>query len=300
MLKRTLVFTHRCKLTLKNGQMCYCALTDDNQPERIVALEDIGFVILENQSIIITTALMQAFLKNNTAVVVCDETHHPCAMLQNFDGNTTHSETLRYQIEAGLPLKKRMWKDIVTAKIKNQAQLLELCGVRGAERLKSYAAGVKSGDSGNREGQAARYYWNQLFGHLRFKRERDGAMPNALLNYGYAILRAAAARALVCSGLYCAIGIHHHNRYNSFCLVDDFMEPYRPFVDRMVHQFVKENGLMEPITPDIKRGLLEVLTCDTVFEKRRRPLMIGLSESSAALVRCFKNERRTLCFPTLI
>jgi len=300
MLKRTLLFANRCKLTLKNGQMCYSESGNDVNSDRIIPLEDIGFVMLESQCVTITTALLQALVKNNTAVILCDETHHPVALMQSLTGNSTHNETLRYQLEAGVPLKKRIWKDIVAAKINNQADLLEVCGLQGSERLKSYAACVKSGDPDNREGQSAKFYWSQLFGDRDFTRERNGSMPNALLNYGYAILRAAAARALVCSGLYCALGVHHHNRYNSFCLVDDFMEPYRPFVDRKVYTIVQNHKTIERITPDLKKELLDILTVDVCFKTRKRPLMVGLSESSAALARCIRNESRTLCFPTLM
>ena len=298
MLKRTLVFTTACKLSLKNQQLRFQGAKNEEQVERLVPVEDIGFVILESHSIIITSALLRALEKNNTAVVLCDESHHPCAVMQSYCGNNTHSETLRCQIEAALPLKKRIWKDIVSAKINNQADLIDICGKSG-QQIRGYARSVKSGDSDNREGMAAKSYWRLLFGDTGFKRIREGEMPNPLLNYGYAILRAASARALISSGLYCAIGVHHHNRYNAFCLVDDFMEPYRPFVDRLVYKVVQERGVEEEISTEVKKELLSVLTSDVVFKTRKRPLLVGLSESSAALVRCFKGESRTLCFPTL-
>ena len=298
MLKRTLVFTNACKLSLRDGQLRYRSNGTEGSVDRQIPLEDIGFVLLESHSITITSGLLCALEQNNTAVILCDETHHPCAVMQSFNCNTTHSETLRFQIEAGLPLKKRVWRDVVIAKINNQAALIDLCGGDG-DQVRCYVKSVKSGDSDNREGIAAKTYWSLLFGETGFRRMRAGDMPNPLLNYGYAVLRAAAARALICSGLYCAIGVHHHNRYNAFCLVDDFMEPYRPFVDRIVAQVMQEGLADDEITTEVKQHLLSVLSCDVSFASRKRPLMVALSESSASLARCFRGEEKTPCFPTL-
>ncbi len=300
MLKRTLIFTNPCRLNLKNGQIRYRTIGSAESIDRSIPLEDIGFVMLESQAITITSGLLQALEKNNTAVVLCDNTHHPCAVMQSYSGNTTHSETIRCQIEAKLTLKKRIWKEIVIRKIQNQAQLLECCQLQGVVKLNAYAATVKSDDSDNREGLAAKVYWQSLFSDIPFTRERDGEMPNALLNYGYAIIRAAASRALISSGLYCAIGVHHKNKYNSFCLVDDFMEPYRPFVDRIVYDLIKAGWQDDELTPELKKIFLSVLTVDVVFKKRKRPLMVGLSESSASLARCIRGESEELCFPSLI
>ncbi len=299
MLKRTLVFTNPCRLNLKDGQIHYRSIDAKEEIDRSIPLEDVGFVMLESQAITITSGLLQAFERNSTAVVLCDSTHHPCAVMQSYNGNTTHSETLRCQIEASLPLKKRIWKEIVISKIQNQARLLEYYQLQGVSKLKGYAAMVKSDDSNNREGLAAKVYWQNLFGEISFKREREGDMPNGALNYGYAVLRAAASRALVGSGLYCAIGVHHRNRYNAFCLVDDFMEPYRPFVDRIVYDLVKAGENSEELTSELKKKLLSVLSVDVSFEKWRRPLMVGLTESSAALARCIRGESEELCFPSL-
>ncbi|MFA7173568.1 MAG: type II CRISPR-associated endonuclease Cas1 [Kiritimatiellia bacterium] len=299
MLKRTLVFTNPCRLNLKEGQIRYRSIGLADQIDRSIPLEDVGFVMLENQAITITSGLLQALERNDTAVVLCDSTHHPCAVMQSYSGNTTHSETLRYQIEATLPLKKRIWKEIVIKKIQNQARLLEHYELQDATKLNAYAKTVKSDDSNNREGLAAKIYWQSLFGGISFRRERDGDMPNGFLNYGYAVLRAAASRALIGSGLHCAIGIHHRNRYNAFCLVDDFMEPYRPFVDRIVYDLVQSGENGEELTPELKEMLLSVLSVDVTFENRKRPLMVGLSESSAALARCIRGESVDLCFPSL-
>lgn len=299
MLKRTLIFTNPCRLNLKDGQIRYRTFGSTDCVDRSIPLEDIGFVMLESQAITITSGLLQALEKNNTAVVLCDSTHHPCAVMQSYSGNTTHSETLRCQIEAKVPLKKRLWKEIVIRKIQNQAELLESYQLQGVARLKAYAASVKSDDSDNREGLAAKVYWQSLFGDIAFTRERDGEMPNALLNYGYAIIRAAASRALISSGLYCAIGVHHKSKYNSFCLVDDFMEPYRPFVDRIVYDLMQAGLQVDELTSELKKTLLGVLTVDVVFKNRKRPLMVGLSESSASLARCIRGESDELCFPSL-
>jgi len=297
MIKRTLILTSACHVGVKNKQLFYTPKENDSQP-RIIPLEDIGFLIVESQSVTLSANLIQLLNKNGTAVIFCDETHHPCCMLQNFKGHSTHAEILRRQIEASLPTKKKLWQEIVKDKIRNQAALLSKHGKSGVEKLKQYADNVKSDDSDNREAAAARVYWANLFDVSNFKRDIDGEGLNPLLNYGYAILRAASARALTGSGLYCAIGLHHRNRYNSFCLADDFMEPYRPYVDQIVCVLTKAD---KPVllTPKVKQELLKILTCDVVLKGMKHPLMIGLSQSSASLVKCLFGKEKKIFYPKI-
>lgn len=297
MLKRSLVFGSPGHLCLKRGQMVYLPKTG-GEGTRTIALEDIGFVILEHPGLSLTAQLIQHLNANGTAIVFCNESHHPDAMLLRFDGNTTHAEVLRSQINASLPLTKRLWQQIVRKKILNQSQLLDLLEKPGAEYLQGIAERVRSGDSDNREAMAARSYWGNLIDTPGFRRDPEGEDPNHFLNYGYTVLRAAAARALVGSGLYCAIGLHHRNRYNAFCLADDFMEPYRPFVDRQVHSLLQE-GRAGPLVRDGKQKLIEVLSSDVIFAKKRRPLMVALSLSSASLVRCLAGKKENLAYPRL-
>ena len=220
----------------------------------------------------------------------------PHSMLMPLDGNTTLQESYKFQIEASAPLKKQMWKQLVEAKIMNQAALLDRVGKQGM-MLRPYYSNVKSGDSDNREGAAARVYWSQLF-EDGFRRDREGDSPNQFLNYGYTILRGAVARALVGSGLYPAFGIFHRSRYNAFPLADDVMEPYRPFVDEIVYSLYSgtEESILDKQT---KAKLLRVLFVDVKIGKMTRPLEVALSTTTASLVKMFKGETQILILPKI-
>lgn len=294
MLKRTLFFSTPLDLTLRNNQL---VVSTRQMPEvkNSVPIEDIGFVVLENQQINITLPLLNALSDNNAAVIICGDNFMPNAMLLNLDSNTTQGEVYRSQIEASEPLKKGLWKQVVEAKIRNQAALLNKLDKDG-DKLKPYYSNVKSGDSDNREGIAAKVYWNELFGE-DFIRSREGSSPNNLLNYGYTLLRAAVARALMGSGLFPAFGIFHRNRYNAFPLADDIMEPYRPFVDEIVFDLYA-NGERE-LTKQVKADLIHLLYTDTRFGKLLRPLEVGLTFTTASLAKCFAGEVKKLSYPLL-
>ena len=294
MLKRTLVFSNPMSLSLKNCQLVL-AFKDDPDNKMTIPIEDIGVVIIENQQVSITVPLMNALIEGNVQVVVCNDRGMPSAMLQSFESNNLQGENLRNQMNAGEVLKKQLWKQIVEAKIRNQAALLNKVGQEG-DILKQYYRNVKSGDSDNREGIAARVYFSELFG-VSFIRDRTLPGINALLNYGYTILRAATARALVSSGLLPAIGIFHHNRSNAFPLADDIMEPYRPYVDEIVYTLSMQ-GKME-LTKDVKADLIQVLYADTQFSKVIRPLSVGLTFTSSSLSKCFAKEQTRLSLPLM-
>ena len=294
MLKRTLVFSNPMSLSLKNCQLVL-AFKDDPDNKMTIPIEDIGVVIIENQQVSITIPLMNALIEGNVQVVVCNDRGMPSAMLQSFESNNLQGENLRNQMNAGEVLKKQLWKRIVEAKIRNQAALLNKVGQEG-DILKQYYRNVKSGDSDNREGIAARVYFSELFGES-FIRDRTLPGINALLNYGYTILRAATARALVSSGLLPAIGIFHHNRSNAFPLADDIMEPYRPYVDEIVYALSMQ-GKME-LTKDVKADLIQVLYADTQFSKVIRPLSVGLTFTSSSLSNCFAKEQKRLSLPLM-
>ena len=294
MLKRTLFFSTPLDLSLRNNQL---VVSTRQMPEvkNSVPIEDIGFVVLENQQINITLPLLNALSDNNAAVIICGDNFMPNAMLLNLDSNTIQGEVYRSQIEASEPLKKGLWKQVVEAKIRNQAALLNKLDKDG-DKLKPYYSNVKSGDSDNREGIAAKVYWNELFGE-DFIRSREGSSPNNLLNYGYTLLRAAVARALMGSGLFPAFGIFHRNRYNAFPLADDIMEPYRPFVDEIVFDLYA-NGERE-LTKQVKADLIHLLYTDTRFGKLLRPLEVGLTFTTASLAKCFAGEVKKLSYPLL-
>ena len=294
MLKRTLVFSNPMILSLKNQQLVV-AYKDFPDERRTVPIEDVGVVLLDNQQTNITLPLLNALVENEVQVVICNSKGMPNAMVHSMNSNNLQGETLRNQIACGEVLKKQLWKQVVEAKIRNQASLLDSVGENGSV-LKSFYTNVRSGDIDNREGIAARIFFQHLFGD-DFVRNRDEPGINALLNYGYAILRAATCRAIVSSGLLPAIGIHHHNRSNAYPLADDLMEPFRPFVDGIVYDLAIQGKT--DLTKEVKGELISVLYADTLYEKVKRPLSIGLSMTTASLVKCLSKEQNTLSMPAL-
>ena len=293
MIKQTLFFSTPVCLSLKNYQIVISWKDCDDKITR--PIEDIGCVVLENQMISITLPLLNELVKNNVAVILCDNKMMPTSMLQNLDANTTQAESLKFQLAVTDPMKKQVWKQIIESKIKNQAAVLALAG-KNKDILKPYYNNVKSGDSDNREGLAAKIYWNSLLGNS-FKREREGGSPNSLLNYGYSILRAAVARALLGSGLLPNLGIFHKSRYNAFPLADDVMEPYRPFVDEIVYRLY-ENGITE-LNKESKSEIMRVLNCDVNIGKVKRPLQIALTMTTASLVKYYTGEIKKLSLPLI-
>lgn len=295
MIKQTLMFTSPVYLSLKDQQMVITF--KDNKDTVTRPIEDIGFVVIENPQVSISIPLLNELADNNVSVVFCDKKQMPKTMLMTLEGNTTQQESYKYQIDASAPMKKNVWKQLVESKIRNQALLLNKVGKKG-DVLKQYYMNVKSGDTDNREGAAAREYWGRLFDD-GFKREREGLPPNNLLNYGYTILRAAVARALIGSGLYPAFGVFHRNRYNAFPLADDVMEPYRPFVDEIVYHLYYDGAVSE-LDNQSKGKLLRVLFSDVEMGKVTRPLENALSLTTASLLKMFKGETDKLSLPVII
>lgn len=298
MIKRTLYFGNPAYLKTKDEQLVI-ELQDTGEVKQ-TPIEDLGLVILDHQQITITQAVLAKLLCNNTAVITCDHTHHPVGLQLNLNGNTLQSQKFKAQVEASLPLKKQLWQQTIIAKITNQAALLK------AERaspnyLITLAAETKSGDSGNCEAKAAAYYWKHLFpGFLEFRRERFGPPPNNLLNYGYAILRAVVARSLVGSGLLPTLGIHHRNQYNAYCLADDIMEPYRPYVDKVVCDIVRMNGQFLDLSTKMKTQLLGVPAMDVMIDAQLSPLMNAVQRTTASLAKCFAGESKKILYPGLL
>lgn len=292
MLKRTLVFSNPMMLSLKNQQLMI-AYKDMPEEKQTIPIEDIGVVLLEHQQTTITLPLINALVDNEVQVVVCNSKGLPNAMIQALNSNNLQGETLRNQIACGEVLKKQLWKQLIEAKIRNQANLLDRVGKNG-DVLKPYYANVRSGDADNREGIAARIYFQYLFGN-DFVRNRELPGINTLLNYGYSILRASTCRAIVSSGLFPAIGIHHHNRSNAFPLADDLMEPFRPFVDSVVYNLTMQNKI--ELSKEVKGELISVLYADAIYNKVKRPLSVGLSMTTASLVKCLSKEQIKISLP---
>ncbi len=307
MIKKTLYFGNPAYLSLGNRQLVIRLpeVERSNLPENIkkasvrtLPIEDVGVVVLDNRQITVTEGVLEALLANNVAVVTCDSRRMPVGLLLPLAGNTLHQERFRDQIESSQPLRKQLWQQTVRAKILNQAFCLQKNTYKSAAPLHVLARDVKSGDADNCEAQAAVYYWRNIFkDRPDFLRDPDGEAPNNLLNYGYAILRATVARALVGSGLLPVCGIHHHNRYNAFCLADDIMEPYRPFVDDVVIQVIGKMAVPEELTVDLKREMLGIPVMDVVIDGKRRPLMIAAGQTAASLVKCFSGEIRKIAYP---
>ena len=294
MIKQTLMFTSPVSLSLKDHQIVITF--KDNKDTVTRPIEDIGFVVIENPQVSMSVPLINELADNNVSVVFCDKKQMPRTMLMTLEGNTTQQESYKYQLEVSAPIKKNVWKQLVESKIKNQATLLNKVGKNG-DALKPYYMNVKSGDTDNREGASAREYWSQIFGES-FRREREGLPPNNLLNYGYTILRAAVARALIGSGLYPAFGVFHRNRYNAFPLADDVMEPYRPFVDEIVYHLYYDGAVSE-LDNQSKGKLLRVLFSDVKMGTVTRPLENALSLTTASLLRMFKGEADKLSLPVI-
>jgi CRISPR-associated protein Cas1 len=294
MITRSLLISSAVKLSVKNSQLIVSYL-DKSEEDKQVPIEDIGYIVLEHQQSVVSMPALNALSDNNVAVIFCNRNHLPASMLLNLDSHSTQSEKFRDQIAASLPLKKSIWQQIITAKIKNQSFILNKLGKNG-DMLRPLYMNVKSGDSDNKEGTAARLYWRELFGK-NFVRDQDGADLNTLLNYGYAILRAAVARALMGAGLLPTLGVFHRNRYNAFPLADDVMEPFRPFVDEIVYHLAEDN--IYTLTKEAKATLVKVVYCDTQYNKVTRPLGIGLSMTCASLARYFAKEQKQLDLPLI-
>ncbi len=308
MIKKTLYFGSPVYLSLRNAQLVIklpsveknASLPESfkQQSEVTKPIEDIGVVVLDHKQITVTSGVLEAMLENNCAIITCDSKSLPVGLMLPLYGNSTQNERFRQQLDASLPLKKQLWQQTVKSKIENQAAVLSACTKSEVRCMTVWANDVKSGDPENVEARAAAFYWKTLFSDIDgFTRDREGIAPNNLLNYGYAILRAVVARGLVTSGLLPTLGIHHHNRYNAYCLADDIMEPYRPYVDELVYGMVQTIGDYTELTREIKATLLTIPTLEVKISGKRSPLMVAVGQTTASLYKCFSGELRRICYP---
>ncbi len=297
MIKKTLYFANPTYLKLQNKQLHIHVKTPVRETKVSRAMEDIGMVILDNPRITITHNAIKALQHNNVAIISCDDKRMPHSIMLPMEGHTLQSERMRVQITASIPLKKNLWQQTVIAKINNQIRVLEALD-KPVKRLYVLKKNVSSGDSENREGQAAAYYWKTLI--PGFVRDRYGEVPNNLLNYGYAILRSMVARAVVSSGLHPTFGIYHHNKYNAYCLADDLMEPFRPFVDLLVYQMYIHDQIDTFLSTTSKQKLLALCAMDGLFGRRKSPIMVGMSQTSSSLYQCYAGKKRKIVYPQVI
>lgn len=297
MIKRTLYFGSGAYLSVKDSQLVVQLAEDITNTKKTMPIEDIGVVILDNPQITITQRVLVQLLENNVAVITCNQFHHPIGLQLCLDSNTLQSERFQTQINASESLRKNLWQQTIVSKIYNQAMVLKDFDVP-IRNMITWSNSVFSGDSKNHEARAAAYYWkNLLESHDNFKRERFGEYPNNFFNYAYAILRAITARSLVASGLLPTLGIHHKNRYNSYCLADDIMEPYRPFVDKLIIDIIRKYPQEETLTTQIKQEILKLPIIDVEINKKTSPLQIAMQETTSSLAQCFNSTRRKIKYP---
>jgi CRISPR-associated protein Cas1 len=298
MIKRTLYFGNPCSLKKKDMQLAYSFPEEEMKEAGVIPIEDIGLIVLDNPHITLTNALLMELNGNNAAIISCDSSHLPYGLMLPMFSHHAFTEKLYAQLKASQPLMKNLWQQTVTAKIANQAALLRKEGVE-IMKMDFLIREIRSGDPGNVEGRAAAYYWDNLFGKGEFLRYRFGEAPNNLLNYGYAILRAIVARSLIASGLFTSLGIHHRNKYNPYCLADDIMEPFRPFVDELVLKIAKERPEIDILTPALKKQLLQIPVIDILIDEKSSPLMVGVQRTTASLASCFEGISRKILYPVM-
>jgi len=294
MIKRTIYVGNPSYLKLKLEQLVVQE-PETREVKGTVPIEDIAILMLDHYQITISNQLLIQLQGNNVTVISCDAHHLPLGMMLPIHGHTEYSERIKHQLAASEPLKKQLWKQTVEQKIKNQKAVLDL-NHKISEPLEEYRLTVKSGDPANREGLAAQYYWKHLFEN--FSRRRFGEAPNNLLNFGYAVLRSIVARALVCSGLLPVLGIFHRNKYNPYCLADDIMEPYRPFVDKLVYNYILSSNNSD-LTKAAKANILTIATQDVFIDGLVRPLFVAVSSTTASLYKCYAGELRRIKYPEL-
>ncbi|MCI1720206.1 MAG: type II CRISPR-associated endonuclease Cas1 [Bacteroidales bacterium] len=309
MIKKTLYFGNPAYLSSTDNQLVIKMpeVEKSNLPGfvknsaiRTIPIEDIGIVVLDNKQITISQNAISQLLNNNAAIITCDDSRMPVGLLLPLEGNSIQSERFRDQIEASLPLKKQLWQQTVQAKIIHQAVILKSILQEEQKNMIICANSVRSGDPDNYEARAAAYYWSHLFPAIpNFTRNRNGIPPNNLLNYGYALLRAIIARALVGSGMLPTLGIHHKNRYNAYCLADDIMEPYRPFVDKKVLGIISTTKDYTLITHEIKVELLKLATEDVIINGQKSPLQVAATITTASLYKCFSGELKKVVYPDI-
>lgn len=292
MLKKSILLENKASLTTKNLQL----VVKTETKESTIPIEDIGYIVIDNPEIYLSIPALNLLVENNTAVIICNTNHLPNGMFLNLNSHHIQQEIFKNQINATIPLKKQLWQQTIVEKIKNQGILLEKITSK-KNNFEFLASKVLSGDTTNMEGVAASFYWKSFFKH-DFKRERFGDYPNNFLNYGYALLRAATARALSGSGLLNTLGIHHKSKYNAFALADDIMEPYRPIVDEKVFELMNHYNEQE-LNTQLKAELLQILTRTVYFKDEKSPLMVALQKTASSLQQCYMGDRKKIKYPKL-
>jgi len=296
MIKRTIYLGSPSYVKSKAGQMV--VEKEGSTTASTIPFEDIGVGLLDNAQITLTHDVLRRLEANKAVVISCDEQHMPSALMTSLHGHTLHTKIARAQMESSQVLRKQLWQQTIKQKLMNQALVLNSFDLP-SERLYVLKERVLSGDTTNVEGQAAAYYWKTLLGE-GFNRDRYGLYPNNMLNYGYSILRSMVARSIVASGLIPSLGLHHRNQYNPYCLADDLMEPFRPFMDYLVICITQESEESFILDKEIKSTLLSIATVDGRWGRSKRPLMVGMSYTAASFVECLSGKKRKISYPEII
>jgi CRISPR-associated protein Cas1 len=270
---------HRGFITIKQGDEFYSE----------VPLDDVGVLMISAFGATCTKEALVSLAERGAVTILCGSKGTPSALVLPVNANYESALRIRVQAQASQPLKKRLWQAVVTAKLKNQSEVLKFFGKQEkANQIGIYARQVQSGDPQNREASGARIYWKTLFGD-DFSRNPDGNWPNSLLNYGYALLRAFAARSICAAGLNPIFGIHHENSTNPFPLADDIMEPYRPLVDYFTKKVLAEN--ITELNATAKQMISAFLWADLYFEGATTPLYVAIERLAFSLVNSFKLKK---------
>ena len=297
MLYRSIYIGNPAYLKLKDEQM-YIMEPESGQMKGKVPVEDLGLLMLDHWQITVSHQLIQKMMGNNVVVISCDAHHLPHGIMLPLHGHTEFSDRIKDQMEASEPLKKQLWKQTIECKIDNQTEVLRRLG-NYYEPMIDYRNNVKSGDLTNMEGIAAQHYWKYLIS-LDFLRQRFGDSPNQFFNFGYSVLRSIVARAIVETGLLPVLGIFHKNKYNPYCLADDMMEPYRPFVDWLVMDWLTRNPETEELTKEFKAHILQIAIKDVKIDGKTRPLMVAVKTTISSLYKCYTGEKRQISYPELV
>jgi CRISPR-associated protein Cas1 len=293
MTKQVVYIGKPAHLYLEYGQLI--VLVKETNEETVFPIEDLGAIEIDHPQTTITAACLQKMMELQVSVMISDDKHMPSGLMLPMVGHTLQQKHGRAQVEASKPVHKQIWQQTVSAKITNQARVLEMVG-KPYKELDNMAKSVRSGDSENLEGQAAKVYWPALMGK-DFRREREGEFPNALFNYAYSIVRSMTARALVSAGLHPGLGVFHSNQYNPFALADDIMEPFRPIADVWVMRRYRESPEARELNIGDKRHFWYLPEVPVRSEGEQKRMMTSISRAATSLARFYLGETKNLIYP---
>lgn len=297
MIKRIIYCETPSYITIKNKQLTI-KFKDLKISSTTIPVEDIDMLLIDNNQITITSSVLKSLQDNKVALIICDDKHMPSGLMLPINGNSLQQERFNLQINMKQSYKNKLWKQIIFHKIKNQSHVLKVVH-KSYIKLEYLSKEIKLGDSTNREAQASIYYWKNIFTDkiTKFNRDKNGNYPNNLLNYGYMILRSMMSKNIVSSGLSPTIGLFHKNQFNTFCLADDLIEPFRPFVDKIVYDLINNDNVDEILTKEQRKKLIQIITLEVVSNNEITSLGLAMQNFVNSFVCFLKNEKKELEFP---